>query len=359
MCNYTWSIRVLKAFGKVHTIHMNFLIATPLTASQVGGPAQYSVGLAKALRDAGHTVSVVSFQDVAHYPSGIRHVFLFVTLCFRLRNIDVAIALDTFSVALPVVLAAGLMRKKSIVRAGGDFLWEQYIERTKEKIALSQFYLAQHAFNIKEHCIFWLQKKVVVRMSDMLVFSTKWQLHIWEDPYMLSKLKIAVIENAYHVEHALSEVDRTKVQKVVWIGRDITLKNVDALDRAIEKVRTQHPTLVYEKYSLLTHTDVLAVLNTCRFIVIPSFSEVSPNLALEALALHVPVILTKESGFYDTFRNVMVWIDPFDIEDITQSIMALMDDDTYQTIHANVCAHKNKRTYTDIAEEFLTSIKSL
>ncbi len=42
------------------------------------------------------------------------------------------VALDTYSVAFPAVLAAMLFRKKLVLRVGGDFLWEQYLERVKK-----------------------------------------------------------------------------------------------------------------------------------------------------------------------------------------------------------------------------------
>jgi hypothetical protein len=176
---------------------MKFLIATPLTASQSGGPAQYTVCLKIALTKQGHSVEIISFQDVAQYPSGIRHFMLLMKVWARLRSIDTVIALDTVSVALPVVIAARLTRTKCIVRIGGDFLWEQYVERTKEKILLSEFYIKQPSLNFKEYFVLWLQKNIVLRMADLLVFSTSWQLKIWSKPYALTKRRTVIIENAY------------------------------------------------------------------------------------------------------------------------------------------------------------------
>ena len=59
---------------------MRILIATPLLPSQPGGPGQYAVGLKNSLESRGCCVETVAFQEVTKFPSGIRHIILFLTL---------------------------------------------------------------------------------------------------------------------------------------------------------------------------------------------------------------------------------------------------------------------------------------
>ena len=64
-------------------------------------------------------------------------------------------ALDTFSVAFPAVCAARLCGKKMIIRTGGDFLWEFYVERTGDLVLLRDFYNTRIGrLNFKERLIF-------------------------------------------------------------------------------------------------------------------------------------------------------------------------------------------------------------
>ncbi len=330
----------------------SILIATPLLPSQSGGPAQYAVGLTEAFVARGHAVAILAFQEVAYYPSGIRHLMLFGLALKRMRRVDIVIVLDTLSIALPVVIAACILRKKVVVRTGGDFVWERYIERTHERVRLVELYTASRAFSLKERFALWLQKHVVIPLTDVLIFSTVWQWNIWAIPFNVAGTHVRVIENAY-LPHTERVRPPTRSNTIVWIGRDIVLKNVAALDHAIVRVTKEYPDLEYKKYSDIPHDRVLDILRSCRMLVIPSISEVSPNLALEALALGVPVVLTQECGLRDYLNDSVTWIDPLSVDDIASKIRDLMDDGVYARAEKRARQHNGTRTYADVAAEFI------
>src|SRR4051812_26577287 len=119
---------------------MRILIATGIYPPEIGGPAEYAQELKNAWIARGHSVEVKVFSRFNFLPSGVRHLAYFLTLLPAIFKTDSILALDTFSAALPAVLAAKLARKKIILRTGGDFLWEAYVERTGDLVLLRDFY---------------------------------------------------------------------------------------------------------------------------------------------------------------------------------------------------------------------------
>src|SRR5436309_2301876 len=109
---------------------MKILIATGIYLPKIGGPAQYAKNLERVFTDLGHSVTVLTFGLEDNLPTGVRHLFFFFKILPKVFSADIICALDTFSVGLPAVLASQISGKKCVIRTGGDFLWEQYVERT-------------------------------------------------------------------------------------------------------------------------------------------------------------------------------------------------------------------------------------
>lgn len=176
---------------------MKIVIAAPLWPPEVGGPAQYAFNLAREFKALGHRVKVVKFASVRPWPSGLRHLLYFAKIWAALWRAEWCLALDTFSVALPAVLAARLLGKKIIIRTGGDFLWENYVERTGDLVLLKDFYETRlDKMTLKENLIFYLSRWAL-RHASALVFSTDWQRQIWFGPYGLELEQTKIIENYY------------------------------------------------------------------------------------------------------------------------------------------------------------------
>src|SRR5689334_19581708 len=119
---------------------MRILISTGIYPPKIGGPAQYSKNLKETLEKKGNRVSLKTFDIEDRLPTGVRHLYFFLKIIPALLASKAAIILDTYSVGFPTVLACKLFGKKGVIRTGGDFLWEQYVERTGKKVLLSDFY---------------------------------------------------------------------------------------------------------------------------------------------------------------------------------------------------------------------------
>lgn len=313
------------------TSGQNILIVTPLYPPDSGGPATYAYGLETAMKKKGIPVEVALFKEFLKYPSGLRHVLFFLHVFKKMKYADSVIVLDTVSVAIPAVCAALFRKGKIIIRIGGDFVWERFVERTKKKVRLSQFYTSHQPLTVKEKILIWVQRNFVFRFADRIIFSTRWQRDIWSLPYRLDMKNVRVIENAYASEDL--SVSKSESQTIVWIGRDIVLKNVDVLDRVMTRVQNDFPRIEYKKYTGINHAEVMHVLKSARILVIPSISDVSPNLALEAIRLGVPVLLTNDCGLKDVLNDSVLWIDSLDEQDIYRQITQLMLTQSHRPRH--------------------------
>lgn len=334
---------------------MKILIATGIYPPDIGGPAHYAKSLHDEFIKLGYTVKVLAYNIEKKLPVGVRHLWFFLRVVFSLRGVDLVIALDTFSVGLPVVLSGKLFRKKVIIRTGGDFLWESYIMRTGEKILLSEFYKKERNYSVKEKIIFKLTK-FLLRNSNAIVFSTKWQRDVFISAYDLGNNKIFIIENFYGGK--MDNIE-PKEKNFLWAGRDITLKNLDTLKEAFEEVRKIDNSLKLDILKKVPRKELLEKIKTCYAVILPSVSEVSPNFIMESLMFNKPFIVTKDTGLYSKLETVGNFVNPLSVEDIKEKILFLADNENYNENKRKISSFNFIHSYKDIAKEFLGVYKEL
>lgn len=332
---------------------LSIIIATPLVPPQIGGGAFYVDVFAREWRRLGHTVHVVSFGSLLRFPTGLRHFLYILKLLPKVFKADVVYILDTFSVALPAVFLCHILKKKVIVRVGGDFLWETYVNRTREKVLLSEFYprrkvsdlqkstfvspsrevekdlitlpTEERQFTFKENAIFDLTN-FIFQYASKIVFSTHWQKDICTDAYNLDVSKVHVVENVFSLGTKRNIVPKNRI--ILSPSRNIFLKNKVGLSRAFALIKDR-----FFDAELDTDTssreELLRRISDAYMVVVPSLSEVSPNSVLDALSLGVPVVATEDCGLRERLGDLVVWVDPKKPEDIARGIEILMDAKTY------------------------------
>ena len=331
------------------------VIATGIYPPEVGGPAFYAKNLKTSLSKGGHVVDVVTYGSLKKFPTGIRHIAYALRLFMHVRRSDTVIVLDTFSVGLPAAIVNFFVRVPMIIRLGGDFLWEQYVERTGHLVSLPDFYCDKVVhLNIKEHFIFMLTRWVLSRMT-CVVFSTEWLLDIWKNPYALDKKKIRVIQNA--VEHREEGVVPTR-KDFLWYTRDIKIKNGEMLRKAFAAAQKKCPD-IYLETGMVSQEELHQKMRHCYAVVLPSISDISPNYILDAIAYRKPFLLTKHSGYSKSFADLGEIVDPFDERSIVEGILNLAQEDIYQKYVAKLNTFNGFRTYDSVATDFLSCMKSL
>lgn len=319
------------------------LIASGGWGSDLGAPALYSRRFAEIFHKRGYRVSVVAYgsrRDKAQddlrvsivnrrFPSGIRHCLFAVALFLRSRRYDVFFSLDEFSTGLPALIIAKLWRRKVILRLGGDFLWESFVNQEGEEIGLPQFheeYLRKGKLKGK-FLIIRLLIGFVLRSADKIIFSSDWQKNLFLLSYpRVPAYRFGVIENPMpRIKRA--ETDET-LPVILYAGRFIFLKNLYRLMRVFNGLAPQFSDFELwligegpeqeelEKYRetlsakerihilrSLQHDEFLRVVAQAWVFVFPSFSEITPNSVTDALMLGVPVLCTKETALVEKFQD--------------------------------------------------------
>lgn len=330
---------------------MKIVIATGIYPPEVGGPSYYAKGLEDALRAMGHTVKVVVYGALRRYPTGLSHLLFFCRMWRQLRGADVVIALDTASVAIPGFFAAKLWGVPFIIRTGGDFVWEHYLERTKNLVPLPFFYEVMPDLSGKEYFVFTLTRFIARR--SLMVFSTEMQRDVWTHPYGLVKEKTRIIGNA--IDAPLQTVVPAK-KNYLWYVRDIAMKNAVHVRAAFQKAKQLFPDIELETGSV-PKEELLERMRRCYAVILPSVTEISPNYILDAIRCRKPFVMDRYSGLATELAPYGMVVDPLDEEDIAHAIGLLATEEGYRDALAKVSRFSTVRTYEDIAHDFLALIQ--
>lgn len=323
---------------------MQILIATPFYPPQTGVLADYAAGIEGGLMRAGHTVTIISFNHAL--PPGIRHIDFLLRSLFGMRRADAALALDTWSVGFPAFLAARIRRVPFAVRIGGDFLWETYLERTKESVRLSDFYTESRALSLKERLI--RAGTAYMLKSAHALFTTHFQEKIWKEAYAIPVHNIARVENYIPAV----ELCEGSGKVIVSAGRSIGLKKHAHLARIVERLQEKHPTLVLDT-RFLSRAEHLKRLESSYAVVVPSVSEVCSNTAIDALSRGKPFIMTDDTGTKERFGECGIFVDTRSEEALAQSIESLLDEKEYMRCLDRIQSFSFTHSWDDIAAEIV------
>lgn len=310
---------------------MKVVLATGIYPPDIGGPATYVAALAGALRSAGHDVVVITYgEGVQTETEADRRLVVRVSksggpllrwrryakaLQAHGKDADIVYAFSSVSAGVPLVLAR-LRKPKKMLRLGGDFFWERYSARGGMK-SLRDWYAAKP---LSRPHMQWL-----LMQFDHLVFSTRFQQDIYKQFYKLLPAS-SVLENAISRREQVTLHSAHEPFRALFMGRFVGFKNLAALIEAVSTLPNVRLTLVGDgplKTQLQAMVDSHQLYDRVIFVtsvhgdekwemfaqhdalVIPSTTEISPNVALEARSVGLPVLLSEATGLSDTLSQGM------------------------------------------------------
>ena len=328
---------------------LKILIATPLYPPDIGGPALYAENIHAEFLKVGHGVKIVKYRLEKYLPLGVRHLLYFLKMLFFIPGKDMVLILDTFSVGLPGVAASLIYKKRTIIRVGGDFLWESYANRTNSFIFLKEFNERMPILSFKEKIIYYLTKFVLERASAVM-FNTSWQKEIFKKSYGVSGIRFFTIENFYGPKRGHLE---PSVKKYLWAGRDIFIKNTKTLMRAFNDAKEENFDIELEVAKNLTHDQLLEKMKSCYAVLLPSLSDVAPNFIIDAISLNKPFIMTRETGLFGKLKDIGLFVDPSSVKELKEKILFLADSNNYEAYRKKVSEFSFTHSWAEIAGEFL------
>lgn len=340
---------------------MRILIATGIYPPAIGGPAQYAKGIEEAYKAKGHSVVVKTYGTIERLlPVGLRHGYFALKSMWAYLRADRVIVLDTFSVAWPIAMLSMVFRKKFIIRTGGDFLWESYVERTKKKVLLRDFYVTEvtHTHDVsltrKERWIFRITQWILSKAST-IIFSTEWQRQIWNDPYRIDdlekirRIKVKIVDN-FVGERIDPQVPRGKY--FVASTRSLVWKNTDMLQEVFDDKEIINTGAQIDS-ERVGHEMFLDKIARSYAVILVSLGDISPNMILDAVRCGKPFICTRECGLYTTLKDIGVWVDPLNKTDIKEKVIWLLDEEHYQNQCIKIASYKETHSWGQIAQELI------
>ena len=326
---------------------MRIVIATPFYPPQAGILATYAAGLEEAFRKLGHEPVVITSSS--SLPPGIRHIVYLIRILVAAHGAALVLSLDTWSVGMPALFAARLRGVPFIVRIGGDFLWEQYLERTHETVRLSEFYAADRVFSRREELIRILTQRMLLS-AHAVMFNTRFQKEIWEAAYRIPRASI--LENFYPEKRsAVPPSNRAYVSA----HRGAWYKNTPLVDRIFARIRARHPDTELDTREI-PHSDQLDRLAASYAIIIPSISEVGSNLAIEAVSVGRPFIMTEDTGTKERLAGCGLFVDTRSEKEMENAIESLLDSTVYAKLSAAINAVAFTHSWDDIAKEIIAKV---
>lgn len=332
---------------------MKILITTGLGERDIGGPFQYGPRLKEAFQELGHEVKLVSYGSVERLlPPGLRHLYFLMKVFPKVWWAEAVLTLDTFSVGVPTAFASRVLRKKSIARVGGDFLWSAFVNRTGESLTLPKFYQSLPKLSYKEKKIFSFTKRFVENIG-FLAFNTEWQRGLWTSAYNVSEEKSGVVRNFIPPRHETSGSANPNGGKTfLWAGRLSKEKNIDLVKKLSVKFDI-------EIVSGVSHDVVLNKIKESYALISPALTDICPNFILEGISYSKPFIMTRETGLSELYPNGGIFLDSQDEEAWVKAFESMLEPGVYDKYQAELKSVKISHSWREIAEEYLKIFKSL
>lgn len=362
---------------------MKIVIASGTYPDEIGGMATFVKNFAERLQAAGHEVNVIAYAaNDAKIKNGFtvklisrmggraaRYFRYFLAVMKTSKTADFIFIQDLVSSGLPATCAAIVNRKKTIIRLGGDFLWEQMVERGACRQSLVKYYASPKSWMEKMYLAVY---RFVLNRSRAVIFNTRLQAELFSGRFDLRGKLVKAIGNPLP---SVQKSEPVSGEDLVYIGRFLKLKNLGAL---IKSYRSLSPDkklyLIGEGPELqnlqsqisesglegrviiqasLPRREVFARLKKSYLLIVPSYTELSPNIVLEALSVGAPVLITSENGLPDSIKNNLVSFDPFSERDLARKLRLLFEPGAYGEYKRKISALNFNRGWDEVFREYL------
>jgi glycosyltransferase involved in cell wall biosynthesis len=341
---------------------MKILLAAGLYPPDIGGPATYASMLARELPKEGIEVIVLPYGTVRHVHKLGRHLVYAYRLWQQSQDVNLIYALDPISVGLPARLVAFLRRVPLIVRLGGDYAWEQGVQRFGVTGTLDEYTNHTCTRPLSVRLVAALQTFVTRGATRVIVPSA--YLKSIVASWGIAPEQIAVLYSA--VEPIVVAADRETLREdfnfieptIVSVGRLTPWKGfrtvIDVI--ALRKVRGEKTTLVIagsgpEEIVLKTYAEAKGVKDEVRFVgaltqdalfavikaadvfVLNTAYEGLSHQLLEVMSIGTPIVTTRVGGnpelITDRVEGLLVTVN--DVVAIDTSVTRFLTDETLRT----------------------------
>lgn len=344
---------------------MRILLATGIYPPEIGGVATVIERLAKDLRARNHEVIVVTYGEVPDSEGVVRVsrrgnvLARYLRFAARVKSLlapeTLVMATDIFSVGIPVRWALRGKKNRFVLRLGGEWFWEDSVEKGRDARPLRAFW--QKPPGGLRGWLVRLDYRWLLGRADRVIVTSGLLKGLLVEAFPACAAKIVVAN--YRPPQVVSLGARTNHDplRLVYVGRFAKVKNLPFLGRVLKRLQDQRmafvmtfigdgPDFSWMRQDLRGLANV-TFLGACPqdvvqrtlaesdALLLPSLSDIYPNVVLEALGLGVPAIVTTEQGLPEQTGGIMK-ASPLDEQAWVQAVMALADPQAYQALAATI-----------------------
>ncbi|MBI4049962.1 MAG: glycosyltransferase family 4 protein [Candidatus Doudnabacteria bacterium] len=320
---------------------MKILLCTGIYPPEPGGPATYTKLLAEELVKRGHMIKVITYSTPTLSPpyqggdeEGVvrisrswfkpLHYFRYFRMVKKLgKNFDVLYAQDPVSAGYPTYLAARVLKKPYVVKATGDYSWEQAMGRKLTTVLIDEFQkLPHYPFWIK------LMRRIQIQVckeANLVIVPSEYLRRLVMG-WGIKEKKLHVIYNASLDVPSISR-ELHGGFRTVSVGRDVKWKGFEMLREAAAELQKEIPDLKLEILQNTPREIVLERLAAADVFVLNSAYEGTSHVILEAMALGTPVVTTRVGGNSEIVTpGVGILVEFNNKEEIKEAIRELYHD---------------------------------
>ncbi len=363
-------------FKKRPSLNPRLLIAAGIYPPEVGGVSSVAHRVVEDLRGRGHEVLVITYGSMdaeergafgerviriarghsvlGRYKRYAKALFQALTPNTRL------LVLDALSVGLPARLACAFRSPQKLVfRFGGEALWERMVHAGRTSVSL-RAYWEQSLGGWRQ----WLMKRYyhwLLAPADRIVLVSSLLeacFHTFFDPV---DTRFSLLPNRLTLKNPSNprEVRRSEQPlRLLFVGRFVRVKNLTFLCHVLRRCFDEKiaftctfvgsgpdESAMKELLADIPHVsfvgdvpahEIASYFSKSDLLLLPSTTDIYPNVVIEALACGVPVLLTKEHGLEKGFGGILE-LSPTDESSWVNALGCLEDEHAYGAFQAGVC----------------------
>ena len=353
------------------------IIAAGIYPPEMGGVSTIAYRVANELLDLGHMVTVIAYGDrsdvtavregltviCASRSGGIvfRYARYFLLLLKHVTSQSTVLVTDILSTGLPLRVLYVFRKPRVILRLGGERSWENAIEKKRVWCTLREYWRnglggwQQKMMRSYYHWFCTMPEKIVVVSPLIRECFERMSLHLEGRLQVIpnrptrnvsERGAMAIVSHQLH--HPL---------RLLYVGRMARVKNVIFLAQIIKKCAEEGLAItcdfIGEGEDLEAAKKMLATYPSARFLgnisfeqvnehmqdadllVVPSLTDIYPNVVIEALAVNLPVLLTDQTGLEPGFGGI-VFASPFEPEAWMRQLRLLCTEEGYHNLKSSI-----------------------